>query len=196
MGKPPGEDTNSQGKATKIEDVDDNVVPMDRNADTAGAAPAAPPEPTAEEKLAALEKDFLYLRAEMENYKRHAIQERSHLVKFGAERLAKDLLDTLDIFHQAFETETTAENFQQFIEGIKMTRQQLISTLERHGIKEVPSIGQQFDPTTHEALGAEVSADVKPGHITRVFKSPYKYHDKLLRAGQVFVAQEKPKDKE
>ena len=143
------------------------------------------------EKILQLEKDQLYLRAEMENIKRQNIKERSQLIKYGAERLAKDLLDTLDVFKSALESDVTQENFQEFVKGVQMTEQSLKSALEKHGITEVECLGQAFDPNTQEALSSLATNDFPEGHVAQVFKSPYKYHDKLLRAGQVVVSRAK-----
>ena len=147
--------------------------------------------PSPEETIASLEKEKLYLRAEFENYKRQMIKERSQLLKFGSERLARDLLDTLDVFASALSNEVSEENFKDFVKGIELTEQSLRSTLEKHGITEVECLGKAFDPNTHEALSSEPTDEYPEGHVSQVFKAPYKYHDKLLRAGQVIVSRAK-----
>ena len=75
--------------------------------------------------------------------------------------------------------------------NVKMTAQSLKSNLEKHGISEMDCVGKPFDPNTQEALSSEPSDDYPEGHVTQVFKAPYKYHDKLLRAGQVVVSRAK-----
>lgn len=132
--------------------------------------------------------DYLYLRAEFENYKKHAIKERSDLTKFGAERLAKDLLGVLDNFERALQFQVTPENVNQFRQGVEMTEKELKNLLQRHGIAEVPAEGLPFDPAAHEALTNEISDKVAPGHVLRVFQKAYKLHDKLIRPAQVVVA--------
>ena len=72
-----------------------------------------------------------------------------------------------------------------------MTAQELKSTLQRNGIEEVPALGAEFNPTFHEALSSEETADLPPGHISRVFKKPYKLHERIVRPGQVVVAKAK-----
>lgn len=171
----------------------ENTTASDSDADVENSPQVAEvielsPEQDLAQKLEKAEKDFLYLRAEFENFKRNSIKERSQLVRYGGQRLAFDLLNTLDVFTQALEGEITGDNFQQFVDGVKMTRTQLQQTLEKHGVKEVLSMGENFDPAIHEALGTEEIDGFTAGQICRVFKAPYKYHDKLLRAGQVFVA--------
>ena len=132
--------------------------------------------------------DYLYLRAEFENYKRHAVKERSELMKYAGERLAKDLLSIVDNFERALAIEVKPETVDTYVKGVEMTSKELKTLLDKHGIKEVPSEKQPFDPNMHEALGAEPTDIVPDGHIVRVFEKPYKYHDKILRVGRVMIA--------
>jgi len=144
--------------------------------------------PSLADQLEKVTKDSLYLRAEFENYKRNAIKERVALQKFGAQRLALDLLPVLDVFSQALAEVKDEQSEDPFIKGIQMTHKELIQSLEKHGIVEVKAIGEAFNPEVHEALGTEPTDQHDEGKICRVFKAPFKYHEKLLRAGQVFVA--------
>ncbi|WP_373998577.1 nucleotide exchange factor GrpE [Bdellovibrio bacteriovorus] len=141
-----------------------------------------------QEQSEKFKNDFLYLRAEFENYKRNAIKERSDLVKYGGERFIRDLLEVVDNFERALQTNVTAENFATFRQGVDMTAQELKSLLQRHSVQEIPAQGVPFDPNVHEALSSEATEQVAPGHVVRVFKKPYKLHDKVIRTGQVVVA--------
>lgn len=132
--------------------------------------------------------DYLYLRAEFENYKKIVIRERAELVKYGCERLARDLLNVLDNFERALATPVTPDQVNAFRQGIDMTASELRSVLSQHGINEVPTEGVPFDPAVHEALASEPSNEVEPGNVLRVFKKAYRFHDKLLRPAQVVVA--------
>ena len=134
--------------------------------------------------------DYLYLRAEFDNYRRNAIKERSELVKYGSERVLVDILGVLDNFERAIENKPTAENLTNYVKGIEMTQAEFKSALVKHGVSEIPSQGAAFDPSVHEALSSEESTEIKPGFITRVFKKPYKLHEKVIRTGQVIVARE------
>lgn len=141
----------------------------------------------------ALEKaksDHLYLLAEFDNYRKNAIKERSDLIKFGHERLGRDLVSVLDNFERALALDVNAENYAQFVSGIKMTAQELTTLLQKHGIEEIPSHEKPFNPMHHEALSSEPTDKVEPGTITQVFRKPYKIHDRILRPGQVVVASE------
>lgn len=143
---------------------------------------------TAIEEAAKWKNDFLYLKAEFENYKRNALKERAELLKFGSERIARDLLDVVDNFERALEVKFTPETAQNFKVGVEMTAKELKEMLAKHGIHEVPSEGQSFNPSYHEAISSEPTSAVPEGHVARVFKKPYKLHDKIIRMGQVVVA--------
>lgn len=142
----------------------------------------------AQEESAKWKNEYLYLRAEFENYKKHAIKERSDLLKFGAERVARDILEVMDNFERALQTQVSAETLQTFKTGVEMTAKELKDALNKHGITEVPSEGQPFNPAHHEAISSEQTSQVPDGHVSRVFKKPYKLHDKIIRMGQVVVA--------
>ncbi len=154
---------------------------------------AVPADPVAEAKTEAekFKNEYLYLRAEFENFKRQAVKERSDLRKYGAERLVSDLLNVLDIFETALATDLSPENVANFRKGIELTSNELRTVLLRHGVAEIPSAGAPFDPSVHEALSSQETSDVEPGTITQVFKKPYKLHDRVVRPGQVVVARPK-----
>lgn len=138
-----------------------------------------------------LKSDLLYLKAEFDNYKRNAIKERSNLVKFGNERLIVELVDVLDIFDTALNTEVNPENIDSFVEGMKMTSSQLKSKLENFGVTSDSPMGKNFDPAMHEALSSEPTDQYEPGQISQVFKKLYQLHSKVIRPAQVVVAKEK-----
>lgn len=140
------------------------------------------------EEAAKWKSDFLYLKAEFENHKRHAIKERSDLLKFGTERMARDILDVVDNFERAMQTQLSPETLINYKTGIELTAKELKEVLTKHGVQEIPSEGKVFNPAFHEALSSEPTTSVPSGHISKVFKKPYKLHDKVIRTGQVIVA--------
>jgi molecular chaperone GrpE len=75
-----------------------------------------------------------------------------------------------------------------------MTYQDFKNVLSKYGVTEVPAKGAAFDPSIHEALSSEETEEVTAGHISRVFKKPYKLHERVIRPGQVIVAKEMTKN--
>lgn len=132
--------------------------------------------------------EYLYLRAEFENYKRNAIKERSDLIKYGAERIINDVLNVADNFERALATKVTSENLSTYVQGVEMTNSELKAVLLKNGVTEVNCHGSAFDPNVMEALSSEATHEMAPGLVFRVFKKAYKLHDKVIRPAQVVVA--------
>ncbi len=141
-----------------------------------------------QEQAEKFKTDYLYLRAEFDNYRKNAIKEQSDLIKYGARKLALDLLSVLDNFERANSVQVTAENFHDYVKGIEMTSNELKNALGKNGITEIPCDGVPFDPNQHEALSSEMSDSVPAGNVLRVFKKGYKLQDKIIRPAQVVVA--------
>lgn len=175
-------------KAASTSNTTSNKTANGVNPTAEGAESEKSAADLAQEEITKWKNEYLYLRAEFDNFRKQTIKERSDLLKFGAERMARDILEVMDNFERALQTPATPENTQTFRVGIEMTAKELKEALNKSGIQEVPADGQPFNPLQHEAISSEPSTTVTPGHITRVFKKPYKLHDKIIRMGQVVVA--------
>ena len=176
------DDFSSDGSDIEIESLeedqpsDDNVTPISAANGADGAV------------VDQLKQEILYLKAEFDNYKKHAIKERSDLIKYGPERLAIEVVNVLDIFEMALSAEVTAENLDSFTEGMTMTHTQLAAALKKFGIEELSPLGEVFDPNMHEAMTNQPTDEFDEGTVCQVFKKGYKFHEKLIRPAQVVVA--------
>ena len=163
------------------------------NANVSDNQPELSEVETLQAEVSKWKNEFLYLKAEFDNYKKNVLKERSDLLKYGAERVAKDMLEVADNFERALEFKITPDTVNNFKQGMEMTSQNLKDALAKHGIQEVPGLGQPFNPQYFEAISSEVTDKFAEGAISRVFKKAYKLHDKIIRLGQVIVATT-PKD--
>jgi molecular chaperone GrpE len=151
-------------------------------------SPASPPEdapadPVAklQEELTAEKNRYLYLYAEFDNFKKRAIKERSDLIKFGGEGLAREILGVKDGFERGL---ANASNLEALTEGLRMVVGEMGRTLERFGIQEIKAVGQKFDPNMHEAMGQGPGEN---GVVIQEFVKGYTLHGKLLRPAKVIV---------
>ena len=142
----------------------------------------------AQDETAKWKNDYLYLRADFDNYRKNVLKERADLIKYGCERLVGELLGFLDTMDRALEMPITPENVGQFKTGIEMTANELKNVLARFGVQECKTEGEPFNPSEHEALTSEETDLVAPGHVFRVYRKAYKLHDRLIRPAQVVVA--------
>lgn len=143
--------------------------------------------PEENKELAELKKQNLYLRADFENYKKQAIKERSELIKFGSEPVLREFIGVLDNLDRAAHSPVNADNLEAYKNGLELILSQFKKTLERFGVEEIPTEGQAFDPSHHDALGQSKNPEIANNVITQVFKKAYKLHGKVIRPAQVIV---------
>lgn len=75
--------------------------------------------------------------------------------------------------------------------GVEMTQRQLLQTLFSYHIKPFDPTGDKFDPNLHEALYQAPIPDKEPGSVVECLKTGYMIKDRVLRAAQVGVAQDR-----
>jgi molecular chaperone GrpE len=171
----------------------------------AGGAEAAPAEvgdapPDLEAALAAAnaradENWNLYLRAtaELENLRRRNERELENARKYGAERLAGELLAVVDSLEMGLEAGATA-SAAALLEGKAATLKLLMAALDKAGVAQLDPLGAPFDPQQHEAMTLQPSATAEPGSVLTVIQKGYLLNGRLLRPARVVVAAEAPGD--
>lgn len=143
---------------------------------------------TKTEEAKSLQDKYLRLVAEMENYKRVSQREQRESIRFGNEAILRDILPTLDNLDRAIKAAKGTAGSEALIQGVELTMKQLVESLSKHGVKAIPSVGQPFDPTHHQAVAQVESDSVSPGHVVEEFQKGYFLHDRVLRAAMVSVA--------
>ena len=142
----------------------------------------------ARNKLRESEDRILRLAADFDNTRKRLEREREISLKYAEENILKELLPGIDNIERAMEQGRDANNLESLIEGVELTRNGLLATLEKYGVKAIDSIGQPFDPNIHEALAMEETDEMEPNMVLREFQKGYLYKDRLLRPSKVIVS--------
>lgn len=148
----------------------------------------------AQKEIEALKKQCdLNLRNLARSYDQIARLERraAEIRKYGAERLARDIIGTHDNFNRALESGKANQDMDlhRWLEGIEGVAREFSSTLTRHGITTIqPRVGDEFDPAWHEALYNVPLPDHEPGRVIHVEQKGFRLHDRLLRPARVGVS--------
>lgn len=129
---------------------------------------------------------YLRERAEVENFKKRMLREKSEALRFANESLVRDLLPVVDNLERA--VEHADDNGQSVIEGVRLVLKSLLDILQRYGVTRVDAVGEQFNPARHEAMAQVESPDHAPNQVVSQHHSGYLLHDRLLRPALVTVA--------
>jgi len=136
------------------------------------------------------EKQDQYLRAlaEMDNMRRRAQRDREEQSRYANETLLRDLVPILDNFDRALDAARAAGAAAAVVDGVELTRRELLKALERHGVTRYSAVGARFDPTRHEAIARVVSTDAAPDTVVHETAPGYLLHGRVLRPALVGVA--------
>lgn len=140
------------------------------------------------------ERDKLQLQlqrtlADLQNFRKRRAQEMTEVRRTTIEAMATELLPVLDNFHLAmtYGTSTGEAAMKSMQDGLEMIRGMLESVFVRHGVEEIPSHGEKFDPLVHEAVGIDPDPDAEEGLVTQILQKGYKIDGKVIRPTRVMV---------
>ena len=129
--------------------------------------------------------------AETENIRKKFFKEKKDAEVYGGTKLARDLLSVLDNLNRALESvdDQMKEKQNAFLEGIELTKKELLNTFSNHEINELaPMEGEKFDPKFHQAMFEGPHANIEKGNIIQVMANGFTIGERLLRAAQVGVS--------
>jgi molecular chaperone GrpE len=125
-------------------------------------------------------------RAELVNHKRDESKRFDEMMKFANNALIRELIAVIDNFELAI---VSMERQGEVEKGIYLIKGQLEEILKQQGLeKMIVTIGQQFDPSVHEAI-ASVPSELDSGLIVEEAERGYYLHGKLIRPSRVKVAE-------
>ena len=141
-----------------------------------------------EEELKALNDKYLRLAAEFDNYKRLTQRDQRDQIRFGNEQLLKELLPVVDNLERAIKAARDSKGSDGLVQGVDLTLKQLNGALGRFGVQPIPTVGEAFDPSGHQAVATVPSDQVPEKHIVEEFQRGYRLHDRILRPAMVTVS--------
>jgi molecular chaperone GrpE len=137
---------------------------------------------------------LLRVAADFENYKKRAARDKEDWTKFANEDLLRAILPFIDNLERAVNHAQKIADTGVLIEGVRLTIQQILKSLNKFGLASFQSVGKPFDPTVHEAMLVVETDQHEPNRVVEEFQKGYLLNDRLLRPATVSVS--KPLEKE
>lgn len=198
---------NKQQHNTADEAVEQNATQTPGEAATEGESTDTKADVEPEEELSEVEKlekeleetrdqlekekkEYLFLMADFDNFRKRTIRERSELIKNAAEKVLKDLLPIVDDFERGLEASKDAAGAKAIHDGMELIYNKLIKHLGDNGVKAMESTGADFNADIHEAIATIPATDEsQKGKVIDTTQKGYTINDKVLRHAKVVVAQ-------
>ncbi len=144
----------------------------------------------AEANIEKEKKEYLFLMAEFDNFRKRTGKEKSDIIKNASENVLKGLLPIVDDFERGLEASANVDDSASIRQGMELIYQKLLKFLAQNGVKPIESTGQQFDAELHEAIAIVPTDDeTKKGMVIDTPTKGYTINDKVLRHAKVVVGQ-------
>lgn len=127
--------------------------------------------------------------ADFQNYRRRVEQEKQALRRYATEVLLTKLIPVLDNFERTMAAAAAGATLEGLIEGVTMVDKQFRNILQSAGLTRLESLGKEFDPAFHEALGTDSGTEHPSGTVTLEIEPGYALVDKVVRPARVRVAE-------
>src|SRR2546425_10749580 len=169
--------------------------PHEGEGHTEAAEPAASPQTAMlEAKIAELEAALteardrpLRLAADFDNYKKRSRQEQLETIQHASAELIARLLPALDDLHKALDHKPAGID-EPWVKGGELSVRKLEEALGAHGLEAIDAVGKPVEPSVHEAIGHEESAEQPEDTVLQVLRRGYRLRDRVVRPALVKVA--------
>ncbi len=131
---------------------------------------------------------YLRLAAEFDNFRRRTSKERLELIQTAGRDIISELLPVLDDCDRAEKQFGQATEIGPYREGVTLIFHKLKQILQTRGLKEMESIGQEFNADLHEAI-TEIPApgEDSKGKVMDEVEKGYYLGEKIIRHAKVVV---------
>jgi molecular chaperone GrpE len=139
-------------------------------------------------EVAELKDRYLRSLADNENTRKRFRQQSDETIRLQRENFLRELLPVVDNLERALDAARGGGNGEPIVEGVEMVLRSLLDFLKMHGVTQLTSVGQPFDPQRHEAVDQIESSQHPPNTVVNEFHRGYQIGDRLLRPARVAVA--------
>ena len=138
--------------------------------------------------------------ADGENLRKRTLKEVEQAKKYSHITFVRDLVSSVDNLQRALESvpddnSQLSEPIKNLIIGLDIVEKEIITTFEKHNLKQIQPLGEKFDYNFHQAMFEVPTNDTEPGVVVEVSQKGYLLHDRLVRPAMVGISK-KIEDKE
>ena len=138
------------------------------------------------------EKDELFgklqrVSADYANYQKRAPKQIADTIAYEKEILIKSLLPALDNLDHTIQNFKSAENTEVLLKGIHIIYDQLLDILKSHGVEQMKTLGETFNPALHEAMMRKTEPEKQDNIVLEEFQKGYMLNGRAIRPSKVVV---------
>jgi len=137
---------------------------------------------------------WLRALADYKNLQNEISARRSEWAQMGEIQILEDFIPVYENFKKAFyhHLEVNSDNeeykaFKNWIDGIGYIMKQFGDILKNHGVEEIKTVGEKFDPRFHEAVSEEEQEGTESYIILKEVDGGYKTKERVIKVAKVII---------
>ncbi len=125
-------------------------------------------------------------RADAINLRRRHDEEVGRMRQYATIQVARELLPVIDNFERALKHIPQELATNDYVKGVATIVKQFEQVLAKIGVERIKTVGEQFNPTYHEAVGIE-EGDGQTEVVSEELQAGYTLGDEVIRHAMVKV---------
>ena len=144
-------------------------------------------------QISDLKDQLLRTMAESENIRKRTLKEVEQAKKYSHISFVRDLVSSVDNLKRALDSVPDDKNdlpepIKNLILGLEIVEKEIVTTLERHNIKQISPLGEKFDYNFHQAMFEVPTNDSESGVVVEVSQNGYLLYERLVRPAMVGIS--------
>jgi len=144
-------------------------------------------------QISDLKDQLLRTMAESENIRKRTLKEVEQAKKYSHISFIRDLVSSVDNLKRALDSvpddkDDLPEPITNLILGLEIVEKEIVTTLERHNIKQISPLGEKFDYNFHQAMFEVPTNNSESGVVVEVSQNGYLLYERLVRPAMVGIS--------
>ena len=144
-------------------------------------------------QISDLKDQLLRTMAESENIRKRTLKEVEQAKKYSHISFVRDLVSSVDNLKRALDSVPDDKNdlpepITNLILGLEIVEKEIVTTLERHNIKQISPLGEKFDYNFHQAMFEVPTNNSESGVVVEVSQNGYLLYERLVRPAMVGIS--------
>ncbi len=142
-----------------------------------------------ESKLSRLQSEILRSHSDAQRNRKLATEKEEQAAERARVEVANRVMSVADDFTNALEVAQEQEMDAKWFDGFKAMAEKVESCLETVGYRRFESLGEDMDPSRHEALATMPTSEDQDGKVIQVIEAGYEdvKTSKVVRVAKVLV---------
>ena len=144
-------------------------------------------------QISDLKDQLLRTMAESENIRKRTLKEVEQAKKYSHISFVRDFVSSVDNLKRALDSVPDDKNdlpepIKNLILGLEIVEKEIVTTLERHNIKQISPLGEKFDYNFHQAMFEVPTNNSESGVVVEVSQNGYLLYERLVRPAMVGIS--------